>query len=90
MAAKLVCLQNGVIIKEINMVWYLLFCSSVYHPVDVSNVCITPTVMPSKESCHFVGKQMVSMRSPHEKRQDPRWNLRTLGNYKCIGVKKVK
>ena len=62
------------------MIWYLIFCSSVYSSGGDSRVCASPAVMPSKGACHFVGKEML-MSAEGTSRY-------SRSNYKCVGVKK--
>ena len=57
------------------MIWYLIFCSSIYSSGDRSPVCTAPVVMPSKKACHFVGKEMIATAGRK-------------GYYKCVGVQK--
>jgi hypothetical protein len=75
MAAKSVYLQNGFNIKEIDMIWYLIFCSSVYGTTATSSVCVAPVAMPTRQACHGVGRQMLEVAG------------RT-GRYRCVSVKK--
>lgn len=59
------------------MIWYLIFCSSVYSGA----VCQQPQVMETRAACIFVGQKMLKTHKELHKGRS---------NFKCAGVRKAK